>query len=321
MSTTTRTLPNSNVNRQTAILHARETKGVVAPEDMAITPGVATRIDTLAVTYTVAIDKVHMALGDQVEKTDEKNHLMRITTVFEKDMIKALNTAINRSELTGDGLFSKKDRVYYTLSPEQDTLPKLTTEAEVMMWGMNILKGESARIAEGKTPIAQPSVAELNNWYQQFRDTNNEQTALKNAYDHAQEDLEALKPEADALVRDIWDDAENFYRHEDIESKRRDCREWGVIYITRESPQSSDLQGIVKEESGTPIRDVRVEIPSLGKFSETTIEGHYEFIDIPEGEYTVTFAKESYVTQIIEKVKVKYDKENILDVVLLVDLE
>jgi len=321
MSTTTRTLPNSIEKRLTAILHAKETKNVVPPEDMAITPGVATRIDTFSVTYSVAKDAMFLALGEQVKKTYEKNGLMRITTNLEKDCIKNLNMAIRRSEDTGDGLFERKDRTYYGLTPEQDTLPKLTTEEEVMIWGMNILKGEAARIALGKTPLVQPDLATLNNWYQQFRTANNEQTVLKNNYDKSQEALEALKPEADTLIRDIWDDVENFYRHHDIESKRRKCREWGVTYITRQNTQSSDLTGTVQDESGTPIENVRVEIPSLGKFNNTTIEGHYEFIDIPEGKYLVTFTKEGYARQTIADVEVKSGKENILDIVLLVDLD
>ena len=321
MSFITRVLPNSNVNRQTAILHAKETKGSVAPEDMAITPDVATRIDAFAVTYTVAIDAVFAALGDQVRKTIEKNELMRKVILLEKECFKHLNSCIKISEELDDGLFEKADRVFFNLTPEQDTLPKLTTEAEVMMWGMNIVKGESARIALGKTPLTQPDVTTINTWYQLFRDANNEQTALKNTYDHAQKALEDLKEEANTLVRDIWDDVENFYRHEEIESKRRLCREWGVIYITRESDKSSDLEGTVRDSSSTPIEGVRIEIPSLGRYENTTIEGTYEFIDIPAAKYTVMFIKEGYITQTIENVNVKYNKANVLDMIIEIDLE
>ena len=43
---------------------------------------------------------------------------------------------------------------------------------------------------------------------------------------------DALIPEADKVIKKIYDEAETTFNEEEPESQRADCRLWGVIYIS-----------------------------------------------------------------------------------------
>lgn len=43
----------------------------------------------------------------------------------------------------------------------------------------------------------------------------------------------ALRPEADSVIRDVWDEVEFALRRLDPPSLRRRAREWGVFYALR----------------------------------------------------------------------------------------
>jgi hypothetical protein len=72
------------------------------------------------------------------------------------------------------------------------------------------------------------------------------QSAAKEAFDDEQEDVQGLRPQADALVLEAWDQMEFKYRRETGPSRRRKCREWGVVYIPRPGEEPDD------EEPGGP---------------------------------------------------------------------
>ena len=57
--------------------------------------------------------------------------------------------------------------------------------------------------------------------------------AAKDALDGEQQDVNALRPAADKLIKDIWDEVEFALRQLNPPSLRRRVREWGVTSALR----------------------------------------------------------------------------------------
>ena len=60
-----------------------------------------------------------------------------------------------------------------------------------------------------------------------------QQSTKKDALNAEQEDVAALRPTVDLLVRDIWDEVEFTFRHDAPSSLRAKAREYGVVYASR----------------------------------------------------------------------------------------
>ncbi len=66
-----------------------------------------------------------------------------------------------------------------------------------------------------------------------MKSTNSGKPTAKDAYDGEQADVSNLRPAADQLIKDIWDEVEFSLRQLDAPSLRRRAREWGVTYALR----------------------------------------------------------------------------------------
>ena len=98
------------------------------------------------------------------------------------------------------------------------------------------------------------------------------------------------------LVTDIWDEVEFFYRNEpDEPSKRRKCREWGVVYVSR---HKATITGVVTDSATSePLKDVNVSLVEAGEVVQTDEEGIYSLSTNYTGEGTLEFSLVGYTTQ------------------------
>jgi hypothetical protein len=133
------------------------------------------------------------------------------------------------------GTFPRAARAHYQLDISSAALPDLVTQADVTLWAGRIVEGEAARLAAtpGAPAMAMPSAAEVQTAAAAYTASSLLQSEKKDAYDDEQDDVAALRPAADELITNIWDHIEFTYRKEPGPSKRRRCREWGLVYVTR----------------------------------------------------------------------------------------
>jgi len=70
------------------------------------------------------------------------------------------------------------------------------------------------------------------------------QTTAKDALESEQADVNLLRPEADRIILDVWDEVEFALRRLEPSTLRRRAREWGVFYALRpgepEEPTPAD---------------------------------------------------------------------------------
>lgn len=139
------------------------------------------------------------------------------------------------------GEISRKYKAYYGLSPEGDTLPDLSLESSLVLWGKNIIDGEARRVNEGGVPIYNPSIARVQVWYDQFVEAYTGQQDARETCDRALQRVAALRPRADALILNLWNQVENHFAGLSVNEKIKRCREYGLIYYERKDRHRSSV--------------------------------------------------------------------------------
>ena len=99
--------------------------------------------------------------------------------------------------------------------------------------GLHLDEGVRAdSLVGGYVPMAMPSAAEVGEVGDAFSAVRVQSLLAQRKTNEAREALQELWDAALALVLDIWDTVEFFYRHDpDPSSFRAKCAEWGVVYI------------------------------------------------------------------------------------------
>ena len=166
--------------------------------------------------------------------------------------------------------------------------------------------------------MSNPSVAiELKLTHADMKAALASQSNLKDDFDHAQEAVAALRADADSLILRIWNEVETYFSEEDIESKRRYAREWGVVYS--ESTTDYSLTGKISDTNNTPLENAAVEVVEAGVTVQTNAQGDYNVPAVPDGVYTIVVSKEHYLTQNVPNFELFDDLTKTLNMQLLAD--
>lgn len=183
--------------------------------------------------FVKEVDDSSFALYEQTGVTKQKYEVLEKLRMTISHFIQTFNNAIAR------GIFDANERSLFKLDVNSNTVPYLRKEADVINWSLNLMTGEEKRLDEGKDPVTLPAIDEISDLFTEYNDLNNQQSTLKDKYDKELEDVAALMDEALDLCNDIIDEVEFFFRKEKPSSKRANCREYGVIYVSRpgEEPQ------------------------------------------------------------------------------------
>ena len=72
-----------------------------------------------------------------------------------------------------------------------------------------------------------------------------------------------------------------------------------VVSRVYSSGLSARISGTVTEEDGTPIQYANIILTEIGIFTTTESKGHYEFTNVPYGNYLLTFSRTGYKTKIL----------------------
>lgn len=168
---------------------------------------------------------------DKQSKEGHKHqHNVKTARLYISHFIQVLNLAVIRSEVR------RSHKELYGLDPKSNALPDLTSEAALVEWGRNIIEGENKRISQGGIPIYNPTIAKVKVHYDIFIDSYNRQKNLQTLTERSLSSLSAMRPEADALILDVWNQVEKKFEFVTPNEKRLEsCRNYGMIYYYRTS--------------------------------------------------------------------------------------
>lgn len=221
-----RRLPNTDATRAKALKEAKTKNENVPSGTQILTDQTVTRLDAIQPLYATAMQDRGTAKRDQVGSTTEVTTAFSSARMYISHFFQVFNLGVAR------GKFPKQDRAFYQLNVSSDSVPSLTTHQDVTLWGENIKIGNINRVAAGGEPMENPKVEEVNEAVDSFNAKNSEQSSYKDEYDQKQEAVAALNDEADRVIKKVWDEVETYYNEEENSSRRRKCREWGIVYVS-----------------------------------------------------------------------------------------
>lgn len=166
-----------------------------------------------------------------------RKHQANVKTarLYLSHFIQVLNLAVIRSEVR----LSHKE--YYGLDTKNNNVPDLTTEAALAEWGRKIIEGENKRISQGGIPIYNPGIAKVKVHYDIFMESYEKQKNFQILTARSLEALSSMRPEADGLILDIWNQVEEKFGEVVPHEKRLDlCRDYGIVYYYRSGEKSKD---------------------------------------------------------------------------------
>ncbi len=221
-----RRLPQSDDGRYKALTNALNRKNSVAPADMAITAATIVRLDVIQPEFKSGMQERGNALVAQSSSTSQVDTARDEAKLYISHFIQVFNLGVKRN------VYPASARAYYQLDVNSDAVPSLSTEADILIWGQRLQDGDVSRTGAGGAAMSNPTIAEVNAKVADFNTKNQAQGLKKTAFDNAQEAVAGMRPEADKVIKKVWDEVETFYNEEPAPSMRRRAREWGVVYVS-----------------------------------------------------------------------------------------
>ena len=199
-----------------------------------------TMIQTFLAKFRPAYDHMLAERGTRGKEVDEKNTAVSELAQYVRDFLEVLQRRIAR-EKQPQALFIEYGQIR---SGENATGQ---SAADVIDYADQIIKGEVRVIADGYAPMTNPTVAEIETRrtaaIAEIADVN----AAKSNLDQAQHDLDALRPEADKLIR-IMNSQLNITLYGMSKDDTRAVKErYGFTFYDRETASTGD------EETPAPI--------------------------------------------------------------------
>ena len=152
--------------------------------------------------------------------------------LYVSHFVTVMNMAIMRGELR------KEIKIPYGLSMDNNLLPNLNTEADLQEWGERIIKAEEIRTGNGGVPIYNPTIAKVKVHWGIFNDHYFGQKLLRESAEKLLKEIVEMRPEADDIILDIWNQVEACYNTLPQEEKLEKCRKFGLIYYYRSNEKA-----------------------------------------------------------------------------------
>lgn len=164
---------------------------------------------------------------NQVRNSHQYRIRLKNAKLYLSHFIQVLNFSIIRGEIKSGY------KSYYNL-PKEHVVPDLLSEASVICCGRTVIDGEMKRISEGGVPIYNPTIAKVKVHYDLFLDVHESYKNDQRLTASSLERLTEMRPHADRLILDIWNQLEaSFSEMFSSYERLNKCGEYGIIYYYR----------------------------------------------------------------------------------------
>ena len=227
-----RRLPNTDNARYKALLKAYHKGKETPPFKLAFSQSTYQRIVSFLSGFEKTITQQKSALTNQIERNKDYLNLQKKAKLYISHFIQVVNMAIQRREISGSILD------YYKLNGSSRKLPPMNSEEEIIKWGEKIIEGEKQRVRKGMSPITNPTIAVVKVRYEKFLEAYRNQKNLQLANNRAQKDVADLRPEADDIILNVWNEVEESFKDLPDDLRREKATEYGLVYVYRKNELS-----------------------------------------------------------------------------------
>jgi len=228
-----RRLPNTDNARLKAMKKAQEKGKEIPPFKLAFSQSSLQKIFSFLPTFEKTMLHQKGSFNRQIDKNKDYHTLLKKAKLYISHFIQVINMAIQRGELSAAILD------YYKLNGYGKKLPPLNNEEDVIKWGENIIEGETQRIRKGLSPITNPTIAVVKVRYEKFLEAYRNQKKLQESTNRALQELKDLRPKADNIILEVWNEVEDSFKDLPDNLKREKASEYGLVYIYRKNEQNN----------------------------------------------------------------------------------
>lgn len=292
-----RVLPRTDMQRVMALATAKSVNDNLPIGEVVISQATADRLDIAQPNFEAKVTLRDVAYSEQSIITVDVEQKRQVAITIVSQFFQSFFMGVSR------GYFPASHKAFYGLDPGTTAIPDIRSDEKLHFWGNKIKTGDPLRVAAGGAAMAMPTIVQFAASFDPYVAAKIIQRNKKEAYDQAQEVVEALRPEIDVLILNIWDEVEAHFNTGDINSKRRHAQVWGVTYANL--PNEFSMTGTVTDINNLPVDGVTISIESLGVSAQTNSFGEYNFPVVAAGTYTVEVTKEGYQTQSIPNIVIE----------------
>jgi hypothetical protein len=231
-----RRLPNTDQARLRALTQAVEKGDNYDIHNLVISLNTLSEARNFLRKFVQAQNYYKLCFDNQAQSSKLHQPTVKMARLYVSHFIQVLNMAVQRSEIKP---FYKE---WYGLPLDNYNVPDLMAESAIAEWGEKIIVGEQNRIAHGGIPIYNPTIAKVKVHYDIFMEGYLRQKNLQAITGKSLEKLAEMRPVADELILDLWNQIEKKFENLQPNELRLDkCREYGVIYYYRSSEKKIEL--------------------------------------------------------------------------------
>ncbi len=169
----------------------------------------------------------------QVKSSKKYQKQLKNARIYISHFIQVLNMCVIRNEI------KKENKSLYNLDINDCAVPDLGSEAALIKWGESIIKGEDQRLSKGGAPVYNPTIAKVKVHYNIFCESYNIQKGLRNNTSKTMDEVAEMRPKADEIILDIWNQIEEVYKDYPASQKLIKCSDFGVVYYYRVKEQKA----------------------------------------------------------------------------------
>lgn len=194
-----------------------------------ISPDILTKAERLLYRFRNANTQYLANLERQLEfsRSDIYQNRLKTARMYVSHFILVFNMCVKRNE------FKVSDRAYYSMPEDMTEVPDLSTDAAVLKWCENVIRGERARTGRGGIPIYNPSMAKLAVHYDLFNEQYQQHSTLRSLTDESLREVAGMRAEVDAMILEMWNSIERYFSDLSGKAHVDACREYGIIYYYR----------------------------------------------------------------------------------------
>ena len=222
-----RRLPNTDQARltalQTAVLRASEadfTEQVLKYKTLSEAQRFLMQFENMVMQY-------HDNFQSRVAANKKYRHVVQNARMYISHFIQVLNMSVIRGEI------KREQKELYGLDPNNHIVPDLSSEEDLLVWGENIINGEQKRTQRGGFQIYNPAINKVKVHYDIFKEHQINHTMHKKTTTRVAGDMEEMRKKADALILEIWNQVDDYYKDLLPYDRLCHCKNYGLIYYYR----------------------------------------------------------------------------------------
>jgi hypothetical protein len=224
-----RRLPNTDAARLKALKTALSKAKELPPFKLAFSQKNYQKVQSFLPSFEHAIIQHKQTYNIQIKRNKDYLLQAKKARLYISHFIQVTKMAISRGDVPSSVL------TYFGLEENDKKIPSLATEKEIIELGERIIEGENLRIREGGTPIANPTGAMVKVRYENFLEAYRHQKTLQTNTAREQKKLADLRPQADQIILEIWNEVEDTFKDLSDDLRREKAKEYGLVYVFRKS--------------------------------------------------------------------------------------